>query len=72
MNFLFANRWNKVGFGLVLFGWGPFLFVILMAAIGIWPDKNPNPVGLGMLFAVTFWPAVICFVVGSIRAWRKS
>jgi len=36
--------------------------------LGLWPDPNPNPVGPGILFGLTFWPAIICIVVGVIRA----
>src|SRR5438874_9704500 len=59
--------WVKVGLGLLLVGAGPLLFIIAAAAVGLWPDPNPNPIGPGLLFFFTFWPAVICIVVGVIR-----
>ncbi len=62
----------KVGVGLLLLGASPLLFVIVAAAIGLWPDPHPNPVGPGLLFALTFWPAMICIVVGAIRVRRRS
>lgn len=40
------SAWVKVGLGLFLVGTGPLLFIILAAAIGVWPDPNPNPIGL--------------------------
>jgi hypothetical protein len=61
------SGWVKVGLGLLVVGAGPLLFIVIAAAIGLWPDPNPNPVGPGLLFAVTFWPAVICIIVGVIR-----
>ena len=48
-------------------GASPLLFIIIAAAVGLWPDPNPNPVGPGLLFFFTFWPAVICIVIGVIR-----
>lgn len=66
-----ANKWFKIGFWLAVVGWGPLLIVILFAAIGLWPDPDPNPVGPGLLFFLTFWPAVICMVVG-IRQTRQG
>jgi hypothetical protein len=67
----FSNRWSKVGLALVVFGWGPLLLIILLASIGLWPDPNPNPIGPGLLFFVTFWPALACFAVGGIQTWRR-
>lgn len=66
-----ANRWFKIGAALVLFGWGPLCAVVLLAAVGLWPDPNPNPVGLGLLFFVTFWPAVICLGIGVFQVRRQ-
>ena len=61
------STWTKVGIGLLVVGASPLLFIILAAAVGLWPDPNPNPVGPGLLFAVTFWPAVICIVIGVLQ-----
>ena len=57
----------KVGIALLVVGSGPLLFIIVAAAAGLWPDPNPNPIGPGLLCFVTFWPAVICIVVGVNR-----
>ena len=65
-----ANIWIKIGLVLVVVGWAPLLAVILLAAIGLWPDPNPNPIGLGLLFFVTFWPAVACLAVGAVQVQR--
>ena len=56
----------KVGVGLLIVGAAPLLFIIAAAALGLWPDPNPNPIGPGLLF-FTFWPAIICIAVGVIR-----
>jgi hypothetical protein len=60
--------WVRVGLVLLVVGATPLLFIITAAALGLWPDPNPNPVGPGILFGLTFWPAIICIVVGVIRA----
>ena len=59
-----GNRWSKIGVALVLIGWLPLFGIIVLAAIGLWPDPNPNPIGPGMLFFFTSWPAIICLGIG--------
>lgn len=66
-----ANRWFKTGTYLVVLGWGPLLAIIILAAIGLWPDPDPNPVGPGLLFFFTFWPAVICLGIGTWQTRRQ-
>jgi len=61
------NKWVKVGLALVVFGWGPLCAIILLAAFGLWPDPNPNPIGPGLLFFFTSWPAIICLVLGVVQ-----
>ncbi len=61
------SAWVRVGLALLVLGTGPLLFIIAADALGLWPDPNPNPIGLGLLFFFTFWPAVVCIVVGVIR-----
>jgi hypothetical protein len=39
-------------------GSAPLLAVIVAAKIGWLTDPNPNPVGLGILAACTFWPGL--------------
>lgn len=67
-----ANKWFKIGLALVIFGWSPLLIIILLAAIGLWPDPNPNPIGPGLLFFFTAWPAIICLAVGYKQANRTD
>jgi len=61
------NIWFKVGLALVVFGWGPLIGIIVLAAIGLWPDPDPNPIGPGLLFFLTSWPAIICLLVGAVQ-----
>lgn len=60
--------------GLVIFGLGcgPLLFILVAASVGMWPDPNPNPVGPGLLAALTLWPAVICVATGAVRVWSQQ
>jgi zinc transporter ZupT len=55
------------GLALMLVGSGPLLAVVALAALGLYPDPNPNPIGFGLLAGLTFWPAVILMVVGLAR-----
>ena len=52
------------GAALLCLGTGPLLVVGLMAELGLSADPNPNPVGLGMLAAVTLIPALVLLVWG--------
>lgn len=70
MSNYFSNLWIKAGLIFVLIGWSPLMGVIFLAGIGLWPDPNPNPVGLGLLFFLTFWPAVICLVIVAYQVLR--
>ena len=65
------NIWLKIALVLVVFGWGPLWVIVLLAAIGLWPDSNPNPIGPGFLFFFTFWPAVICVGIGVFQVRRR-
>lgn len=67
-----ANRWVRTGLALVLFGWGPLWAIVLLDRLGLWPDPNPNPIGPGLLFFVTFWPALACLAIGAGQVlWRR-
>ena len=60
--------------GLVIFGvgCGPLLFIIVAASVGVWPDPNPNPIGPGLLAALSFWPGIICIGTGATRVWLRA
>lgn len=62
------NNFIRAGLLLFLFGCGPLLTIILLSAIGLWPDPNPNPIGPGLLFFITIWPAIILLVIGVATA----
>ena len=64
----FGSRWFQTGVAVLVVGAAPLLFIVLAAALGLWPDPNPNPVGAGLLFFFTFWPGVLCIAVGAMRA----
>jgi hypothetical protein len=68
----FQSAWVKVGLGLLVVGTGPLLVIIIAAAVGLWPDPNPNPIGPGLLCFFTFWPAIICIVVGVVRVRTRN
>lgn len=55
------------GLAVAAVGSAPLLAVILAAKVGWMDDPNPNPVGLGILAAVTFWPGLA--VAGAGVAW---
>jgi hypothetical protein len=61
------STWVKVGLGLLVVGATPLLVIVVAADLGLLRDPNPNPVGPGILFGLTLWPAIICVVVGVIR-----
>lgn len=65
------NRLFKIGAIIAILGWGPLIAIIVLAEIGLWPDPNPNPIGPGLLFFFSFWPAVICLAVGVFQVWRR-
>jgi hypothetical protein len=65
-----SNRYFKVGAIIALIGWTPLLAIILLASIGLWPDPNPNPIGPGLLFFFSFWPALVCLGIGACQVWR--
>lgn len=69
---LLANRWFRVGAIIALLGWSPLLAIIVLAGIGLWPDPNPNPIGPGLLFFFSFWPAVACMGIGALQVWRRG
>ena len=66
----FGNRLFKIGAIIALVGWTPFLAILFLAEVGLWPDPNPNPIGPGLLFFITFWPAAICLGIGTFQVWR--
>ena len=68
---LWRSRYFVAGALLFLIGTGPLLTVILLANLGLTRDPNPNPIGLGILAFLTFWPSVILMVLGYLT-WRRE
>jgi hypothetical protein len=68
----FKSYWVRAGLITLLIGSGPLFFIIVAAAVGLWPDPNPNPIGPGILCGITFWPAIICILVGVVRVRQRS
>ncbi len=66
-----GNKLIRIGLALVVLGWGPLWTIILLSSIGLWPDPNPNPIGPGLLFFLTAWPAIICLGVGFFNVRRQ-
>jgi len=64
------NRLFRIGAAIALVGWTPLLAIVLLAAIGLWPDPDPNPIGPGLLFFFSFWPALACMAIGVFQVWR--
>jgi hypothetical protein len=62
----------RCGVALLLIGAAPLLLVIAAAGLGLTKDPNPNPVGFGILFGLTFWPAVILIVAGALSVRRAK
>ena len=57
-----------IGLAILILGTGPLLVIIAPAALGLLSDPNPNPIGPGILAALTFWPAVIMIVWGLVAS----
>ena len=70
MSAYLCSWWVRAGLALLVVGAGPLVFIIVAAAVGLWPDPNPNPIGPGLLFFFTFWPAVACIVAGVVLVRR--
>jgi hypothetical protein len=59
------------GIVVLILGSAPLLFIIIAAKLGLWPDPDPNPVGPGIIFFFTFWPSIICIIIGAERVSRN-
>jgi hypothetical protein len=68
--FLKLNLPIKIGVLLLVIGTSPLLIVILTDTLGI--IDAPNPVGFGIIFFITFWPAIILIIIGIIKKVLKK
>lgn len=69
MKAFFKNKWTIVGLMLVVAGWGPFCVVLALRLMGRGPGMHLTALGL-LLFA-TFWPAVVCLILGFVQTWNR-
>ena len=60
------------GMAILVLGSGPLIAIILLAKIGLLRDPNPNPIGPGLLFIVSFWPGVFVLLVGLLKVWWRT
>lgn len=68
MSWYAESRLFRIGLWLFALGCGPWLAVIVLSGIGLWPDPDPNPIGPGLLAFFSFWPSVICMGIGAVQA----
>ena len=55
----------RVGVAGLVLGTGPLLLAVAIAHLQ--GEPNPNPIGPGILAGVTFWPSLICLIVGVLK-----
>lgn len=60
-----------IGVAVLAFGTGPLLAFVAADGLGLIADPSPNPIGLGLLAFVTFWPGVAMTVIGLVLAARR-
>ncbi len=64
------SRLFWAGIATLVLGTGPLLLIIAAAALGLTDDPDPNPIGPGILAALTFWPAALMILAGLRRSRR--
>ena len=63
--FLMGRLIMYIGVAILVFGCGPVLIIGLLSEIGI-GDPNPNPVGPGMLAAISLLPGSFITCLGAM------
>ncbi len=58
------SRWIRVGMAGLVLGTGPLLLAVAISYL--MGDRNPNPVGPGILAFLTFWPSVLLVLIGVV------
>ena len=66
-----GSGWIRSGLTLLILGSAPLLAIILAAAVRLWPDPNPNPVGPGLLFFFAGVVATGCLAIGVATVWLR-
>lgn len=67
---LMKSKMFKAGLGLLVVGASPLLLYVLYEFVS--GAKGGNPIGLGLLFFVTFWPGVIMMLIGVVGVLRSD
>lgn len=67
---LLRSKVFLAGAGLLVIGASPLLLYLLYELVT--GARGGNPVGLGLLFFVSFWPSVILMGVGAVGAARRA
>ena len=63
----FRSKWIRAGAATIAAGTLPLLTVIVLAKVGLWPDPNPNPIGLDLLFVAAAVAASVLTLIGIVR-----
>lgn len=63
----FSSSWIRAGAVTFAIGALPLLLISVLAAVRLWPDPNPNPIGLGLFFLAATVMACLFTLVGIIR-----
>ncbi|MBX3664318.1 MAG: hypothetical protein KF834_01415 [Burkholderiales bacterium] len=58
------SRWIRVGVAGLVLGTGPLLLAVAISYL--MGDRNPNPVGPGILAFLTFWPSILLVLIGVV------
>ncbi len=64
-NYLRSN-WVRTGVAIGVGSALPLLTVVGAARVGLWPDSNPNPIGLGLLLFAGGGLATLLIAVGVV------
>ena len=65
---IFRSKLFRAGAVLLAAGCSPLLLYVLFE--GVTGRTGGNPIGLGLLFFVTFWPGVILMLAGAALSLR--
>jgi len=66
---ILRSKLFRAGAALLLAGASPLLLYILYEFVS--GRRGGNPIGLGLLFFVSFWPAVLLLVIGAVSGLRR-
>ena len=67
---LMKSKIFKAGLWLLIIGVSPLLLYVLYEFVS--GARGGNPIGLGLLFFVTFWPSVIMMLIGAVGVLRND